>query len=1300
MGSSPTTPNPEVLLRLGYDASDVSGLEKARRDVAKYKADAIVIGNQLRQARAKLTAEDTAENRRQLQKQIADLRSALASATSAIRGKRGEERKASLEARREILEELKARNAQVDQIKAQREEVRRLNTELITAQSGLRRATGAVSIFRGSGPGLPDQIAAAIRSSLFETAAIRSLPGFGALAEGAGAARLAGGLSSLGGVAAFGLAAVPLALKEIFGLLKDTGLEAGKFADELDEMGQRAGVSARDLLVFQAIGKTVKLTTQDMVTATRALSAAIVGGGGEDGLENAGNKGAKVLAALGIASHDASGRVRGFMPVLEDLADAFVRLPDGPEKTRIAVELLGRSGQNFIPFLNKGREGIRAFLASIQDFLPELAGTAKLFDELEQAQARYELATLGLKNSLSQSVIPTVTRFTNELAALLVIWKEFGASGVLSQLLTGQISGEPRPSLTQFGRNIGVRNNRIEFRGDSDESLFNAALGKITENERSGRDKFFVTGFDEQGIRQLFTDLQKVRGGDARQNLFNEFLRQGRIEIREQITAEKDLSGAMDERLKKLREIWAGDKTENEVKRQAAQLEEAQKREVELRADLEKSIADAAIKLAQTEQERFAAATTRREAVEQELAGLRERAVAAKEVAQDESRTLTERNKAQAVLNDSIKRASELIKEQTALTKEQADALGDLLKDAPLPKRKLVPLAIGGTPTPQSGRDFDEELAALRVKEALGVKILGEELEVRKALNTALIEQIRLRLAAGVATKEERAALEELLRDLKANREALGTLRKDQFNQSSLGVLLSSFKQISDIVGKFSAALNRGLGQAFATAEGIAAIFKQISALSPTAQKDAQGNVIPGTGSFSGGIRAIFSRSSGLNAGQRASGIIGLLGSFAAGISQLTQPGTLNKALGGANLGGLVGSFAGPIGAAVGAALGAALGTVFTTKNPALGALSGALIGGPIGGILGGLFASRRKETAKIAKQIREDVKNTLTSFNEGSKSIKDTIAALERERADAVTRLSGKKGGKKELQAITDDIDKALTDLRRKQKEVLDSFQSQLGLLRVGEGMRDAAQSVQQIATALKQAADAGASAADQVDFLNLALADLKNKIGRDLRDEEQATIDLLLQSIDLQKQREQILEDAAERERNVRRSLGLERALTPEQSAAKQIAAIRKQRDEQLKALDEQQARLNAELEGRAELFDLNLEGLDVDAQRTALVDRQLVLQREITAELVAQIQAQQSFFADLAAGRIPALPAGVLPSGFAAPAGSNFTIGSVQIVVGSGVTPSEAEEIGRGVLAGLMRQARIRGEQGFAS
>ena len=65
------------------------------------------------------------------------------------------------------------------------------------------------------------------------------------------------------------------------------------------------------------------------------------------------------LQKLNIATKNADGSARSFSAVLLDVADKFKAMPDGAEKTALALDLFGRSGKSMLGFLNKGSEGIK-----------------------------------------------------------------------------------------------------------------------------------------------------------------------------------------------------------------------------------------------------------------------------------------------------------------------------------------------------------------------------------------------------------------------------------------------------------------------------------------------------------------------------------------------------------------------------------------------------------------------------------------------------------------------------------------------------------------------------------------------------------------------------------------------------------------------------------------------------------------------------------------------------------------------------------------------------------------------------
>src|SRR5262249_35108732 len=67
----------------------------------------------------------------------------------------------------------------------------------------------------------------------------------------------------------------------------------------------------------------------------------------------------KDMEELGVKFKDAKGNVLSMEEVLGDVADKFKTMPDGVDKTRIAMDLFGRSGKDMIPVLNLGKEGIQ-----------------------------------------------------------------------------------------------------------------------------------------------------------------------------------------------------------------------------------------------------------------------------------------------------------------------------------------------------------------------------------------------------------------------------------------------------------------------------------------------------------------------------------------------------------------------------------------------------------------------------------------------------------------------------------------------------------------------------------------------------------------------------------------------------------------------------------------------------------------------------------------------------------------------------------------------------------------------------
>lgn len=198
-----------------------------------------------------------------------------------------------------------------------------------------------------------------------------------------------------GAVAAAGGAVVALAKSSA-----DTADQAGK---EAQKVGLAAGAYQR--LAFGAKESDVEVDAlrKGLIEVNKAIASTDP-------------KKAAIFGALGVdlKKTDASG-------ALLKVADIFAAVPDGAEKTALAIELFGRSGAALIPFLNQGSEQIKALGDEAQRLGviftdAQIAQSDKFGDTLD----RFLLALTGLKNAIGQELIPELTKLA-ELATNFLV---------------------------------------------------------------------------------------------------------------------------------------------------------------------------------------------------------------------------------------------------------------------------------------------------------------------------------------------------------------------------------------------------------------------------------------------------------------------------------------------------------------------------------------------------------------------------------------------------------------------------------------------------------------------------------------------------------------------------------------------------------------------------------------------------------------------------------------------------------------------------------------------------------------
>ena len=147
-----------------------------------------------------------------------------------------------------------------------------------------------------------------------------------------------GGLAAAGGLiaAAAGVKKFATASVQAF---RDVGAESTGLQRVL-------GGTIEEMSTLRGAAQLGGVSTEAMGAGMKMLSRQIYSGG-------------KELKKLGIATKDASGKLRPTNDVLMDVADRFKEMPAGAAKTALALKLFGRTGgTEMLPMLNRGSEGI------------------------------------------------------------------------------------------------------------------------------------------------------------------------------------------------------------------------------------------------------------------------------------------------------------------------------------------------------------------------------------------------------------------------------------------------------------------------------------------------------------------------------------------------------------------------------------------------------------------------------------------------------------------------------------------------------------------------------------------------------------------------------------------------------------------------------------------------------------------------------------------------------------------------------------------------------------------------------
>lgn len=216
----------------------------------------------------------------------------------------------------------------------------------------------------------------------------------------------------------------------IFALAKSSA----EAADSAGKAAQKIGVNAK---AYQELAFAAKLADveQDALQAgLKALNKNIVeaAGGNQDLAAAFASVGVK-LKTSGVLTNLqkfqlAVGDIKSVPKTLITaeqailgLADAFKGAPDGPRKTALAMQLLGKTGSDLIPLLNSGSKEIVGLGNEAERLGLVFDDKAiKASEEFNDTLTTLEGAITGVKNSIGQVFLPELTTLAASLTEFIV----------------------------------------------------------------------------------------------------------------------------------------------------------------------------------------------------------------------------------------------------------------------------------------------------------------------------------------------------------------------------------------------------------------------------------------------------------------------------------------------------------------------------------------------------------------------------------------------------------------------------------------------------------------------------------------------------------------------------------------------------------------------------------------------------------------------------------------------------------------------------------------------------------------
>jgi len=209
--------------------------------------------------------------------------------------------------------------------------------------------------------------------------------GFGKLVEGIkGAKEMAGSLIEVGKQAAEAIIAM------------------GESSEKVTVLSKELGMSTHQVQLLQGMAKATGTDFTKLSQSTAALDKNF-------------KQSPDSFKKLGIDIKAGSDQ----MTILTGVADKFAKTADGPQKTAMAIKLMGQAGAEAIPFLNQGGAAISTLAQKTESYGAANDRAVERGTKLGESVNEAQLAWTGMGNVLTDALAPVLTDIVNSFTGLV-----------------------------------------------------------------------------------------------------------------------------------------------------------------------------------------------------------------------------------------------------------------------------------------------------------------------------------------------------------------------------------------------------------------------------------------------------------------------------------------------------------------------------------------------------------------------------------------------------------------------------------------------------------------------------------------------------------------------------------------------------------------------------------------------------------------------------------------------------------------------------------------------------------------